>query len=79
MGLFNRKKRTFHYNKSGYPISNSTGKSIHRQVASKKIGRPIRRNEEVHHKDHNPKNFRRSNLVVMKKRTHRKGHREGWL
>jgi len=79
MGLFGTKKRTFHYNKSGYPVSNKTGKLIHRQVASKKIGRPIKKNEEVHHNDRNPKNFRKSNLRVMKKRTHKKGHRQGWL
>ena len=73
------KKRTFHYNDSGYPTSNKTGKLIHKGVANKKYGRPARRDEEDHHKDHNPKNFRRTNIVRMKKKTHRRGHKQGWL
>jgi len=81
MGLFGfrRKRKTFHYNSSGYPISNSNGRLIHKSVADNKYGRPARKDEEDHHKDHNPKNFRRSNIVRLKKSTHRKGHREGWL
>lgn len=73
-------KRTFHYNKNGYPVSNKDGKLIHRKVAEKIIGRKIdSRREEVHHKDHNSKNFRKNNLVVLSRKTHRRGHRQGWL
>ena len=46
----------FHYNKTGYPIWNNSGKLVHRTVAKPKG------NQETHHKDGNPKNFRKSNL-----------------
>jgi len=59
----------FHYNKSGYPVWNDTGKLVHRTIVKAKRG------EEVHHKDGNPHNFRRSNLQVMIKGAHRELHR----
>jgi len=46
----------FHYNKKGYPVWNNSGKLVHRTVA-KVFGSRV-----VHHKDGNPKNFRKSNL-----------------
>ena len=76
---FGKKKRTFHYNASGYPVNNRSGELIHKKVADKKYGRPARKDEEDHHDDHNPKNFRRNNIVRLKKSTHRKGHKQGWL
>lgn len=77
--VWEKKKNTFHYNKSGYPVSNRTGKLIHKSVADKKYGRPARSDEEDHHDNHNTKDFREKNIIRLKKKFHRKGHREGWL
>jgi hypothetical protein len=81
MGLFSfgSKKKTFHYSEGKYPRYNNSNKLVHKVVANKKYGRPARKDEEDHHKDHNPKNFRASNIIRLKKTTHRRGHREGWL
>ena len=46
----------------------------HRLVAEKKIGRPLREHEVVHHKDGNKKNFSRSNLRVTSRSYHSKLH-----
>ena len=46
----------FHYNKKGYPVWNDSGKLVHRTIAKPKGG------QVTHHKDGNPKNFRKSNL-----------------
>jgi len=64
----------FFKDRKGYPRSSSTGKLIHRSAAEKKIGRPLRKNEVVHHKDGNKSNFRRSNLRVMSRSYHSKLH-----
>lgn len=58
----------FHYNKSGYPLWNDSGKLVHRTIAKAKRG------EEVHHKDGNPSNFRRSNLQPINKEVHKRLH-----
>lgn len=58
----------FHYNSSGYPVWNDSGKLVHRTIAKAKRG------QEVHHKDENPHNFRRSNLQVMSPEAHRRLH-----
>lgn len=54
----------------------------HRLVVSESIGRPLRRDEEVHHIDGNKKNNRLSNLIVMPRgkhqRLHADVHRELW-
>ena len=44
--------------------------AVHRDVASKKIGRPLRPNEVVHHIDGNKRNNRPSNLQVMTRKQH---------
>jgi hypothetical protein len=64
----------FFKDSKGYPRSKSTGKLIHRSVAEKKIGRPLREHEVVHHKDGNKGNFRRSNLRVTSRSYHSKLH-----
>ena len=58
----------FHYNKSGYPVWNNSGKLVNRTIVKAK------QEEEVHHKDRNPHNFRKSNLQIMGKESHRQLH-----
>ncbi len=48
----------------------------HRVIASKKIGRPLRDNEVVHHRDGNKLNNKPSNLQVMTRSEHWKTHRK---
>ena len=42
----------------------------HRVQAEKKIGRPLKKGEVVHHIDGNKKNNRKSNLQVMPREEH---------
>ena len=49
---------------------------LHRVKASKKLGRPLRSDEVVHHIDGNKKNNRKSNLQVMSKSEHYKIHHD---
>ena len=58
----------FHYNPSGYPTWNDSGKLVHRTIAKPK-GR-----QQTHHKDGNPKNFRKSNLANMSPERHKRLH-----
>lgn len=67
----------FRKNKSGYQtFKDSDGKirSVHKRVAEKKMGGPVRKGYEVHHKNRNKNDNRPSNLTVVKKSTHRKLH-----
>ncbi len=48
--------------------------AVHRDVASRKIGRPLRANEVVHHRDGNKLNNRPSNLQVMTRKQHWRVH-----
>jgi len=66
----------FFKNKKGYPVSKNTGRLVHREVAAKKIGRPLRKHEVVHHKDGNKRNFRRTNLRVTSRGHHSKLHKK---
>lgn len=66
----------FFKNKKGYPVSKNTGRLIHREVAAKKIGRPLRKHEVAHHKDGNKGNFRRTNLRVTSRSHHSKLHKK---
>lgn len=55
------------------------GRSIHRVVAEIKIGRPLKKDEVVHHKDRNKANNNPDNLEVMTRGEHTALHRkEGW-
>jgi len=58
----------FYYDKKGYPRWKDSNKLVHRTV-SKPKGDTV-----VHHKDENKKNFRKSNLVNMKRSNHSKLH-----
>lgn len=55
----------------GHPNSTSDGYILeHRLVMSKKLMRPLRENEVVHHKNHNKIDNRIGNLRLYKKRKH---------
>ena len=61
---------------SGHEMKWNKGKGqdgrtyVHRDVAAKKLGRPLKANEIVHHKDGNPQNNSPGNLKVMTKAQH---------
>ena len=60
--------------KKGYKRFANSGKSVHRYVASKKVGGKIGKGRVVHHKDGNKLNNRRSNLQAMGRSSHSKLH-----
>ena len=66
----------FFKNKKGYPVNKTTGKLIHREVAERKVGRPLRKHEVIHHKDGDKGNFRRTNLRVTSRSHHSKIHQK---
>ena len=59
--------------KKGYKKYSDSGKSVHRHVAEKKIGRKLKKGEVVHHKNRNKSDNRRSNLSVF--RSQKQHHR----
>ncbi|MBU0459355.1 MAG: HNH endonuclease [Nanoarchaeota archaeon] len=64
-------------NKSGYKVYKTKSgeiKSVHQRVAEKKIGGPVRKGYEVHHRDGNKINNRPGNLSVIKRSTHKTIH-----
>ena len=48
-----------------------------RKILEKKIGRKLRKDERVHHKDHNPKNNDPKNLELMTSKEHNILHFKG--
>ena len=81
--MFGIKHHKSYISKEGYkqkykprsPEARSSGYvAVHRDVASKKLGRPLRPNEVVHHRDGNKLNNRPSNLQVMTRKQHWKVH-----
>jgi hypothetical protein len=58
----------FYYDEKGYPRWRDSGKLVHRTVAKPKG------DEVTHHKDGNPKNFRKSNLKNMSRSAHSRLH-----
>lgn len=57
----------------GYPRMSAgpcRHKFVHILVAQAKLGRPLRKDEHVHHKDGDTKNPHPDNLLVMKDETH---------
>jgi len=69
--------RTF-IGKQGYRLWANSKRPVHRTVARIKIGRPIRSNEVVHHRNENKLDNRRSNLRVMSRPAHYKLHKRKW-
>ncbi|HLC55959.1 MAG TPA: HNH endonuclease [Candidatus Nanoarchaeia archaeon] len=61
-------------NRKGYKIFANSGKSVHRWMAEKKLGRPLKSNEVVHHRDEDKGNFRMGNLGVISRSFHAKLH-----
>jgi hypothetical protein len=61
--------------KNGYWRYADTGMLVHRNVAENKIGRELRDDEVVHHKDGDKSNFRRKNLRVTSRSHHSKLHK----
>jgi len=53
---------------SDYPKRGS--REAHRTAAETKLGRPLRKDEDVHHRDDDKKNFDPANLDVMKHGEH---------
>ncbi len=57
--------RKTHVNANGYREFNNSGIPVHQYVAAKKLGRPLKSSEVVHHKDRNKLNNSPSNLKVF--------------
>ncbi len=63
--------------KKGYRRFSDSGRSVHRWSAAKKLGRPLRRSERVHHINRRKSNNKPSNLWVFKnQKAHHKAHKE---
>ncbi len=63
--------------KKGYKRFSNSGKSVHRYVASKKLGRKLKLGEVVHHKNRNKLDNSRKNLRVLpNQKTHEAVHRK---
>ncbi|MHA2227391.1 MAG: HNH endonuclease [Candidatus Hodarchaeales archaeon] len=66
----------FFKDKKGYKHFKNSGKSVHRHVAERKLGRKLRRGEVVHHKNRNKSDNRRSNLrVFSSQKQHHRTHK----
>lgn len=61
---------------TAHPLADCRGYAYeHRVVASAMLGRPLRPDEHVHHKDENPQNNAPENLAVLTIAEHRAEHR----
>ena len=54
------------FRKKGYKHFANSGTPVHRHVAAKKLGRPLKPGEVVHHKNRDKTDNRRSNLWIFK-------------
>jgi len=55
----------FFKDRKGYKRFSDSGIPVHRYVAAKKLGRNLKKREEVHHKNRNKTDNRRANLWVF--------------
>lgn len=67
----------YYYDRNGYRRFSDSGTPVHRWVAEKKLGRPLRGGEVVHHQNRDKQDNNRGNLWVFKNqrqhwRTHKK-------
>ena len=73
-----RKKKIYksdiYIDKRGYPRFRDNKKLVHRVVMEKKIGRPLREDELVHHINGDKTNYSRRNLQLVNKTDHFKIH-----
>ncbi|MHA1942983.1 MAG: HNH endonuclease [Candidatus Thorarchaeota archaeon] len=71
------RKKMFKRDKKGYKRFADSGKSVHRHVAERKLGRKLRPGEVVHHRNRVKSDNRRSNLWVFKsQRDHHNTHKK---
>ena len=66
---------TLYTDKRGYLRFRDSNKLVSRYNAEKKIGRRLKPNEVVHHKNRNKRDNRRENLRVMTKEHHNNSHK----
>ena len=52
--------------KNGYPKFKDSDMFVHKWMAERKLGRKLKPNEVVHHKDRDKRNFRPENLKICK-------------
>lgn len=69
----NRKRVTVRIDAKGYPVFKSgfyRDVRVHRAVAEAMLGRELRKDEDVHHRDGNKRNWDIENLQVLGKSQH---------
>ena len=84
MGFFDFLGRAFtprrgktYTDERGYPRFQDSGKLVDRYAAAKRIGRPLRQEEVVHHIDRDKTNNSRRNLWVFRNQgAHSRAHKE---
>jgi hypothetical protein len=70
-------RKTYVDKKTGYRKFKDSGKSVHRWVAEKKIGRELNASEVVHHKNRNKLDNSPQNLRVLpNQKEHYKLHKK---
>lgn len=78
LGSIGNKSSKTYTDSKGYPRYKDSNRLVHRSKAAKKLGRPLRPGEVVHHKNENKQDYSFSNLKVCKNNEEhlRKYHRQ---
>ncbi len=66
--IYKHQLGNYYIDSKGYPQFTSgpyRKQRVHRVIAALMLGRKLKRDEDVHHKSGNKKNFRRNNLQVL--------------
>ena len=75
--MFFKKRKLTYTDENGYKRFSDSDKSVHRHVAERKLGRPLRSGEVVHHINRDKQDNRRDNLWVFPDQDkHEKAHRK---